>query len=96
MSDQPQTQTRRSPLERFFGGHPINVILKLAFLSLVVGFAMSVFGLNVQGVIRGAIEMVRSAMRDGLGLFEDIGGYILTGAALVLPIWLVLRLARSR
>ena len=80
MSDQPQTEMRRSPLERFFGGHPINVILKLAFISLLVGFFMSVFGVNVQGVVRGAIDLVREALR-GAGLFRNIGAYIATSAA---------------
>lgn len=96
MTDQSQTETRRSPLQRFFGGHPINVLLKLAFISLLVGFAMSVFGVNVQGVVRGAIELVRDSLRDGAGLFRNIGGYILTGAALVVPIWLLIRLSKSR
>ena len=96
MTDQPQTQMRRSPLERFFGGHPVNVILKLVFLSLLVGFVMSVFGLDVQGVIRGAVAVLRETLRDGAGLFRSIGGYILTGAALVVPIWLVIRLSRAR
>jgi hypothetical protein len=96
MTDQPQTETRRSPVERFFGGHPISVILKLAFISLLVGFAMSVFGVNVQGVLRGAIDLFREALRDGLGVFRNVGGYILTGAALVVPIWLVIRFSKAR
>lgn len=96
MTDQPRTETRRSPLERFFGGHPINVVLKLAFISLLVGFAMSVFGVNVQGVVRGAIELFRTALRDGFGIFRDIWGYVLTGAVIVVPVWLLIRLSRSR
>jgi hypothetical protein len=96
MTEQPQTETRRSPLERFFGGHPVNVILKLAFISLLVGFTMSVFGLNVEGLVRGAVELLREALRDGVGLFRNLGAYILTGAALVVPIWLLIRLGKAR
>ena len=96
MTDQPQTERRRSPVERFFGGPPINVILKLAFVSLLVGFAMSVFGVNVQGVIRGALELLRETLRDGFGLFRNIWGYILTGAMLVVPVWLLIRLSKAR
>jgi len=96
MTEQPQTEMPRSPLERLLGGHPLNVILKLAFVSLLVGFAMSVFGLNVEGVVRGTVELLREALRDSAGLFRSIGGYILTGAALVVPIWLLMRLSRSR
>lgn len=96
MTDQPQTERRRSGVERFFGGHPINVILKLAFVSLLVGFAMSVFGVNVQGVVRGALELLREALRDGFGLFRNMWGYILTGAMLVVPVWLLIRLSKAR
>ena len=96
MTDQPGTETRRSPLERFLGGHPVNVVLKLAFVSLLVGFVMAIFGVNVQGVVRGAIDLFREALRDGLGIFRNIGAYIVTGAALVVPIWLVIRLSKAR
>ena len=96
MTDQPQTETRRSGIDRFFGGHPINVMLKLAAISLLVGFVMSVFGVNVQGVVRGAINLLREALRDGFGLFRNIGGYIVTGAVLVVPVWLLIRLGKGR
>lgn len=96
MTDQYPSETRPSALQRFLGGHPINVMLKLALISLVVGFAMSVFGVNVQGVVRGAIELFREALRDGFGMFRGIGGYIVTGAALVVPIWLIIRLSKAR
>ncbi|QDZ13088.1 DUF6460 domain-containing protein [Devosia ginsengisoli] len=94
MADQHQTETRRSGIERFFGGHPINVIIKLAFISLLVGVFMSVFGLDVQGLVRGTVILFREALRDGFGVFRDIGGYILTGAALVVPIWLLIRVSK--
>tara|TARA_R110002020_G_scaffold178334_6_gene371337 strand:+ start:6579 stop:6869 length:291 start_codon:yes stop_codon:yes gene_type:complete len=94
MTDQPRVEPRRSALERFFGGHPVNVVSKLVLLSLVVGFLMSIFGLDVQQLVRGMVELVRETLRDGAGVFRSLGGYILTGAALVVPIWLLLRLTR--
>lgn len=96
MTEQYPGDTRRSPVERFFGGHPLNVVLKLAFVSLLVGFAMSVFGVNVQSLVHGAISLLREALRDGTGLFRDLAFYIVTGATLVVPIWLLLRLGRRR
>lgn len=96
MTDQPETRPRRSPLERFFGGHPINVLLKLALISLLVGVFMRMFGFDALDLVHGAIEMIRHSFRDGLSLFRDIGIYIGTGAAIVVPIWLILRLTRSR
>lgn len=98
MSDQypAETPPRRSGLERFLGGSPGGVIIRLLVVSLVVGFLMSVFGIRPQDVIDGAINLSHSAFRDGFGVFRDIGAYILTGAVLVVPIWFLIRLSKSR
>jgi hypothetical protein len=97
MSDQYPTETpRRSGLERFLGGRPGGVIVRLLILSLIVGFLMSVFGVRPQDVIDGAIDLFHAAIRDGFGAFRDIGAYIVTGAVLVVPIWFLIRLSKSR
>ena len=95
MTDQ-RTEARPSAIERFFGGSPGGVIIRLVLLSLVVGFMMSVFGVDVQSVVRGAVTLFRETLRDGFGIFRNLGGYILTGAALVIPIWLLIRLSKAR
>jgi hypothetical protein len=86
----------RSPLRRFLGGSPVSVAIKLVLISLMVGFVMSVFGFNAADLVRGAVEMVRDAIRDGAGVFRQLGGYVLTGAAIVVPVWLLLRITRAR
>lgn len=97
MSDQYPTETpRRSGLERFLGGSPGGVIVRLLILSLIVGFLMSVFGVRPQDVIDGAIDLFHAAIRDGYGVLGDIGAYILTGAVLVVPIWFLIRLSKAR
>lgn len=94
MSDDVKIGTR-SPMERVFGGRPGAVIVKLLLISLFVGFVMSVFGLDAADLVRGAIDIVRDSLRDGASLFRQLGIYILTGAAVVIPIWLLLRLTRG-
>ena len=97
MSEQyPTEMPRRSGVERFLGGSPAGVLVRLVILSLVVGFLMSVFGVRPQDVIDGAIDLFHAAIRDGFGVFQDIGAYILTGAVLVVPIWFLIRLSKSR
>lgn len=86
----------RSGLERLLGDRPGALIVKLLLISLFVGFLMSVFGFNAGDLVRGATEAIREVLRDGAGVFRQMGGYILTGAAIVLPVWLVLRLLKSR
>ncbi|MCS6760086.1 MAG: hypothetical protein MO852_15005 [Candidatus Devosia euplotis] len=88
MSDPYPSPTRppRSGIERFLGGSPLGVVVRLLLLSLVVGFAMSVFGIEPQDVIDGTINLVHDAMRDDFGVFRNLGAYVLTGAVLVVPI----------
>jgi uncharacterized oligopeptide transporter (OPT) family protein len=86
----------RSGLERFIGGTPMGVVIRLALLSLVVGFFMTIFGFSPTDLIDAFINFLHSTFRDGFGLFRDIGAYILTGAAIVVPVWLIIRVVKAR
>jgi hypothetical protein len=96
MTDHSEPRRERSFAERVFGGSPIGVVTRLVLLSLVVGFVMTMLGLDVTDLIRSVADLVRETFRDGAGLFRTLGAYLLTGAAVVVPIWLVLRLTRRR
>ena len=97
MTDQSRSEAKApSSAERFFGGSPGGVIVRLLLISLVVGFLMSVLGFDVRDVVHGAVNLFREALRDGFGIFRNLGFYILTGAALVVPIWLLIRLTKGR
>jgi len=71
-------------------------ILKLLIASLVVGFVLSAIGITpasivarLGGTLRGAFDTVASVLT---GTIE----YIVLGAILVVPVWLVVVLLRSR
>ena len=96
MSEQTTERERPSKLERLLGDRPGALILRLVLISLVVGFSMSVFGLNVQGLVHGTVELFRDALRDSTGVLRSFAGYVATGAAIVVPVWLVLRLTSRR
>lgn len=95
MSEETKNPTR-SGLERVLGGSPVGVMVRLVLISLLAGFVMSVFGFDAGDLIRGAVQTVRDAIQDGAGMLRQLGGYVLTGAAVVVPIWLLLRLTRAR
>jgi len=96
MSEQTTEQTRPSRLERLLGDRPGALVLRLVLISLVVGFLMSMLGLNPQSLITGAVDLVRDMLRDSTGVLRSFAGYVATGAAIVVPVWLVLRLTSRR
>lgn len=84
-------------LERLLGGSPLAVLAKLVFLSLVVGAILTGLGINPATMAGRLVAAIRSLVNLGFGAFREFGRFILTGAMIVIPIWLVARLLnRSR
>lgn len=79
-------------MARLFGGAPVAAIAKLLFVSLVVGAIMAGLGLDPRTLPAHALAALRAIIDMGFGAFRDIGRYILTGAVVVVPIWIVLRI----
>jgi hypothetical protein len=85
-----------SNLERFFGGSPGGVLVKLLFLSLVVGAGLALLGFTPLELLRSITLSIRALLGDGLEALRSVGGWILTGAVFVVPIWLLSRLLARR
>ena len=83
---------RRSGLNRFLGGSPVAVFVKLLFLSVLVGAVMAMFGLTPGLLFWQFYDLTRSLIDLGLDTFHDFGHWILAGAAVVVPIWFIARL----
>lgn len=79
-----------------FGGNPAGVILRLILLSIAVGIVLSVLGITPQNFLERLNTIVTNIYELGFGAVESIIGYLLLGAMVVLPIWLVIRLAGAR
>ncbi len=88
---------RPSALRRFLGGSPAGVLVKLAFLSVLVGAAMATLGVTPGALFWRLADATRALIDLGLDTFRDFGRWILAGAAIVVPVWLISRfLAMSR
>jgi hypothetical protein len=85
-----------SALHRWLGGSPLGVLLKLIFLSLVVGVILAFLGLTPLGLLRSFLDSLQALFGIGFDAIENIGHYILAGAVLVIPIWLLTRLMSAR
>lgn len=94
---EPVTYARRQgPLARFLGDSPARVLVKLAVLSLLVGMAMNFFGWSPRDVLFALEDAVRSVWNMGFDAFDDAFGYVLLGAAVVVPAFLLIRLLSFR
>jgi cobalamin biosynthesis protein CobD/CbiB len=79
-------------LDRFLGGSPGAVVLKLVFLSFVVGVLLSALDLHPLDLLDGVISFIERLWNMGFEALGRLGGYFVLGAVVVLPVWLVLRL----
>lgn len=83
-------------VSRFLGGSPGSVIVKLVFLSLLVGAFLALFGLTPPDIIRGIKSLIDSVLDLGFGAVRELLRWLVYGAVIVVPIWLLMRLFGSR
>lgn len=79
-------------LERFLGGSPASVFVKLLFISLVVGVLLMWLDIRPIDIFYGVDAFIRRIYALGFGAMRELASYVLAGAAIVVPAWLVLRL----
>jgi hypothetical protein len=82
-------------LNRFFGGPPLSVIFRLILLSILIGVILEVIGLDPWNIIESLKRLVLHIWDMGFDAVRFLWRYLLLGAVIVVPIWLVLRLARA-
>ena len=80
---------------RFLGGSPAMVALRLIVVSFVVGVVLETFGFNPATLLSEALRGAREIVELGFADVHEIGRILLTGAMVVVPVWLVLRLFDS-
>jgi hypothetical protein len=83
-----------SYVSRFFGGPPLAVIFRLILLSILIGVILEVLGLDPWNIMDSIRTMVQRIWDMGFDAVRWLWRYLLLGAAIVLPIWLIIRLMR--
>lgn len=79
-------------MERFFGGHPVGVVLRLIVLSIVVGVVLAALNIEPVAILNGIRNLAVRIYDMGFAAVGWIFDYFLLGAVLVFPIWLIARL----
>lgn len=85
-----------SALTRFLGDSPLRILVKLIVVSFVVGLVMSAFGWSPADVIYAVRNFFLDIWHLGFHAFDRFVGYILLGAAIVIPVFLLVRIANYR
>ena len=81
-------------VNRFFGGSPLSVLVRLILLSILVGVILSAIGLDPFDIWRSIERLFRSIWNMGWDAIDWAWRYFLLGAVIVVPIWIVVRLAK--
>ena len=84
------------PVHRFLGGSPVAVLIKLIVVSLIVGALLMWLDIRPAAVFRMLQDLADRLWTLGFASIREFGNYIIAGAAIVVPVWLVLRLLSYR
>ena len=83
-------------VSRFLGDSPLRVIIKLTIVSVIVGMMMSAFGWHPKDVIEAIVSFVERIWNLGFSVVYDSAEYLILGGAIVVPVFLVIRLLSYR
>jgi len=88
-------RARLSSVERFIGGSPLGVAVRLLILSFVVGLILSVLDVNPAQIVDWVRLRFDEILNLGFDVFEKAGKYLVLGAVVVIPIWLISRILKA-
>ena len=80
-------------LSRFLGGSPLSVAFRLILLSILVGVVLAAIGFDPWNIISSIRLLIQRIYDFGFDAINWVWRYFLLGAVVVVPVWLVARLA---
>jgi hypothetical protein len=94
-NQQAHDQQSRQLVHRVFGGPPLAVIGRLILLSILVGVILAAIGLDPWNIIESVRRLVVHVWTMGFDVVRWLWRYFLLGAVIVVPIWFLVRLAKT-
>jgi hypothetical protein len=83
-------------LQRFVGGSPGAVLVRLIFLSILVGALMAFLDITPFSLINGIVNFFHRVFGRGIDAVREVLQWLIYGAIIVVPIWLIIRLTSGR
>ncbi len=79
-------------LKQIFGGNPLAVVIRLVLISIVVGIVLSAFGITPDNIVYRLQLFITRLYNLGFDALGSVFDYLLLGAVVVIPIWLLTRI----
>jgi len=79
-------------MDRFFGGNPGVVLIRLCILSVILGVLLTALGLDPRDIIDSFMRLLERVYNMGFEAIEWALRYFLLGAIIVFPVWLISRI----
>ena len=93
---QPEAAMPANAFQRFLGGPPVAVFVRLLFVSLVVGALLVWLNIHPYDLLFWVQRFFHRLWMLGWDAVREVAEYVLAGAAIVVPIWLIMRLFNMR
>jgi hypothetical protein len=91
-SEAPSTEMPRSIAQVILGDNPVRVVVRLVLLSLAVGIILSAMGYTSIELLQDFRLKLEALVKFAEWFVTNSFGIIILGAAVVVPIWAVMRL----
>ncbi|MFY9760136.1 MAG: DUF6460 domain-containing protein [Xanthobacteraceae bacterium] len=95
MSQESLESRKPDYVQRFFGGPPLAVAGRLVLLSILVGVILAAIGLDPWNILESVRRLIEHVWNMGFDAVRWLWRYFLLGAVIVVPIWLLVRLAKA-
>jgi hypothetical protein len=89
--ERTEPPVRNDSMTRIFGGSPLAVFARLVLVSILVGVVLSALGLDPFDIVHSIERLIRSIWDLGFDAIRWLWRYLLLGAVIVLPIWILMR-----
>lgn len=83
-------------VNRVLGDTPGRTVVKLIVVSLIVGFVMAVFNVDPWDLVDGIRHFILDLWTKGFAALGRVGDYLIVGASIVIPVFIVLRILSYR
>ncbi|MGH6922258.1 MAG: DUF6460 domain-containing protein [Propylenella sp.] len=79
-------------LTRFLGDTPLRVAVRLLVISFVVGLVLAALNIHPFQIYESVERLIRRIYNMGFAFFTDAFDYLIAGAIIVVPLFILMRL----